>query len=357
MGSLPSSLGVTASVSPHADRWAAERRVVGRVAGIVILLGALIALAAARIVSDPSAPSSFYLVSALSLCSGVACLLIRWDKLSGRWLHAIPVLATVEVAAGVRFAGVYGDIAANYYIFVVVFVGYAFSSRQAIAAHLALVLAASSLPVLYLNPNAAETVARALVGGLVLVVVAGIVTLLREGLQQRQRELEELAVLDPLTGIGNYRLLTERLEYEIARHRRSSEFLTVMLLDLDGFKEVNDTFGHLVGDSVLCTVADALSAAVRSQDTLARQGGDEFSILAPDTSYEQAARLATRARDAVGAATSGSLTVSVGWVTYPTHAQDPSTLLALADAALRRAKRELPGDRRERPANTSASIA
>jgi diguanylate cyclase (GGDEF)-like protein len=155
--------------------------------------------------------------------------------------------------------------------------------------------------VLYLNPNAAETVARALVAALVLVVVAGIVTLLREGLQERQRELEELAVRDPLTGIGNYRLLTERLAYEIARHRRSSGLLTVMLLDLDGFKEVNDTFGHLVGDSVLRTVADALSAAVRAQDTLARQGGDEFSILAPDTSYEQAARLATRARDAVAA--------------------------------------------------------
>jgi diguanylate cyclase (GGDEF)-like protein len=127
------------------------------------------------------------------------------------------------------------------------------------------------------------------------------------------------------------------------------------LLDLDGFKQINDTFGHPVGDHVLIEVAQVASV-VRAQDTVARQGRDEFSILAPNTSYEQAARLGDRVRDAVSAAANGSLTASVGWVTYPSQAQDASTLLALADAELRRAKRELGSDRRERSAAPEASL-
>lgn len=122
----------------------------------------------------------------------------------------------------------YGGIAADYYVFVAVFAGYAFSARGAVAAHVAFASAASSLSVLYGSGNGTEAVARALINVLLLVVVAGIVTLLRDELHARQRELEELAIRDPLTGVGNYRLLSERLEYEIARHRRSGGSLTVM---------------------------------------------------------------------------------------------------------------------------------
>ncbi len=121
-----------------------------------------------------------------------------------------------------------------------------------------------------------------------------------------------------------------------------------MLLDLDGFKEINDSLGHLPGDRMLHEVAAALSSTVRAQDTLARQGGDEFSILAPETTGAHAQQLATRAREAVRAATNGALTTSTGWVTYPTDAEEPQTLLALADANLRLAKRELGADRRQR---------
>jgi diguanylate cyclase (GGDEF)-like protein len=335
---------------------AAQRRAAGRVAGVVISLGALAALAAGRLVSHPGASSSFYVVAALALCTGVACCVAPWDRLSPPWLHAIPMIATVEVAFGVRFAGAYGDIAATYFVSVAVFVSYAFSSRRAIAAHLAFTSAAATLPLFYLHSQGGQHAARARVSVLLLVVIAGIVTVLREGLEQRQRELEELALRDPLTGVGNYRLLSERLDYDVARHRRSGGSLTVLLLDLDGFKEINDTFGHLVGDRVLVEVARALSSGIRAQDTLARQGGDEFSILAPDTSNEQAARLAERVRDTLAAVANGSLTTSVGWATYPTHANDPSGLLTHADADLRRAKRELGVDQRERGASQRAGI-
>lgn len=351
MGSLPSAFGGSTANPPGLTD---QRGTVGRVAGVVISLAALTAFAAAGIVRHPSASPWFYVVAAVALCSGIACVLIPWDRISARWLHAVPVLATVEVALGVHLAGVYGDIAANYYIFVVVFVSYAFSARGAIAAHVALVSAASCLPLLETDTNGAETTARILVGLLVLVVMAGIVTFLREGLQKRQGELEELAMRDALTGVGNYRLLSERLEYEIERHRRSGESLTVMLLDLNGFKEINDTLGHLAGDRVLRAVAAAVSSTVRAQDTVARQGGDEFSILAPDTGEAHAERLATLVRNAVGLATSHSLTTSIGWVTYPTDAEDPQALLALADANVRATKRELGASRRTRAGDPHA---
>jgi diguanylate cyclase (GGDEF)-like protein len=354
MGSFPSPLALDGGGASNAAGLADQRRIAGRVAGVVISLAALTAFAAAAIVRHPSAPFSFYVVAMIALCSGVACVLIRWERISAGWLHAVPVVATVEVAFGVHLAGVYGDIATNYYIFVVVFVSYAFSSRRAIAAHLAFVSAAASVPLVNVDINGAETTARTIVGVLVLVVIAGVVTLLREGLQERQRELEELAMRDPLTGVGNYRLLSERLEYEIERHRRSGESLTVMVLDLDGFKEINDTLGHLAGDRVLREVAASLSSALRAQDTLARQGGDEFSILAPGTSDAQAKRLATRVQDAIRTATSGSLTTSIGWATYPTDAEDHQTLLSLADAKLLCAKHDLGAGRHERAADLQA---
>ncbi len=339
VGPAPSA-GAYLAPSLRADSEAAERRTVGRVAGVTSLMAALVALGTLQLLNPHGVPSSFLPVAAVSLCTSVAFFFVRWDRLSPHWLHAIPIIATVETAAGIRLAEVYDDIAANYYLFIGLFAGYAFSSRRAVAAHVAFAAAASALPLLYDTPQGSETAARTVVGVLLLVVVTAIVTVLREGLQKRQRELQELAARDPLTGVGNYRLMSERLDYELARHRRSGASLTVMLLDLDGFKEINDSLGHLTGDRVLVEVAAALARSVRAQDTVARQGGDEFSILAPDTGDEQARRLATRVQNAVADVTSGRLSTSVGWVTFPADAQDAGALLALADAELRRTKRE-----------------
>ena len=328
----------TTGISPDIGGLNAQRSATGRVAGTVISLAALAALAAGAVVRHPSAPFSFFVLSLVALGTGVACIFVPWDRMPARCLHAIPVLATVEVAIGVRLAGVYGDIAADYYIFIVLFAAYAFSSRRAIAGYVFLDAAATGLRLFYADPHPTEALAATMVRVLVLVTVAGIVTLLREQLQQRQGELTVLATHDPLTGVGNYRLLTERLEYEIVRHRRSGAHLTVMLLDLDGFKEINDSLGHLTGDRVLREVAAALSSTLRADDTLARQGGDEFSILAAETAPAQAERLAARAQQAVHAATGGGVTTSVGWVSAPTHAEGPESLLARADANLLHAK-------------------
>jgi diguanylate cyclase (GGDEF)-like protein len=168
-----------------------------------------------------------------------------------------------------------------------------------------------------------------------MVVAAVLVVRLRERVEAGQAALRDLALRDPLTGAGNYRLLYSRLTYEIARHRRSGGTFAVLLLDLDGFKEVNDRSGHLAGDRLLRDVAAALEETVRAQDTVARQGGDEFSVLAPETGEDAALVLATRIEDALGAAGVGA---SVGWALYPEDGRDLEELLERADARQRRVK-------------------
>ncbi|HEV3128463.1 MAG TPA: GGDEF domain-containing protein [Solirubrobacteraceae bacterium] len=328
-------------------REAAQRQLIGRVAGALILVSEVVAVVAARILSHRHLPWGFDVLLGIGVVSGMACLLIPWARLDARWLNAIPILVTVELALAIRLGGFYGDIAANYYVFVAVFAGYAFTSRWVVAGHVALASVASALVLVYRHQPGSETAARVAVTILMIVAVGAVVTLLREGLEKRQRELEELALRDPLTGVGNYRLLAERLEYELARHRRSGASLTVVLLDLNGFKQVNDTHGHLAGDRVLVDVAQALRTALRSQDTLARQGGDEFSILAPEMDSEQVHHLVRRVHEALVAGVDGSLTTSVGWATFPDDGADADALLNLADADLRRAKRT-PAPRREK---------
>jgi diguanylate cyclase (GGDEF)-like protein len=151
----------------------------------------------------------------------------------------------------------------------------------------------------------------------------------------RARRLHRASRQDALTGLGNRLLLAERLDYEMLRHGRHERPLTAFALDLDGFKAVNDRYGHQAGDEVLVEVASALRRVVRAQDTVVRVGGDEFCVLAPETDRYAATQLARRLRDAVAAAVVGigPLSVSVGFALFPHDARGPQQLLAHADAA------------------------
>ena len=177
----------------------------------------------------------------------------------------------------------------------------------------------------------------------VLAVPAGLVI----GLSQRRTEEREAALRllsrqDALTGLGNRRLLEQRLKYEITRHRRHERRFTVLALDLDGFKGVNDRFGHQAGDEVLREIAWALQRAVRDQDTLVRMGGDEFCVLAPESAFADAERMAERLRYAVRHAVEGldQLDVSVGYAVFPDEGTTPDALMERADAAAIDAKRQ-----------------
>ena len=191
---------------------------------------------------------------------------------------------------------------------------------------------------------------------LVLVPAASLAILLavRERLERERDALRASALSDPLTGVANRRALLERISYEIARHGRTCHSFTVLMLDLDGFKLLNDRFGHPAGDDLLREVAGALARAVRDQDTVARVGGDEFCVLAPETDEAGARRLVARVEAAVARVVAGvdALGASAGAAVFPQDGGTPEALLQAADQRLLGAKRQpgRHGPRRRRAA-------
>lgn len=153
--------------------------------------------------------------------------------------------------------------------------------------------------------------------------------------------VEELSITDGLTGLYILRYFKQRLKEELYRAERTHGKLSLMILDIDHFKRFNDSYGHPSGDLILSTIAERVLANARKIDLPARYGGDEFFILLPDTSAEEALALADRLHHAVAdeavALPSGQvvrLTVSIGIATYPTHAGSIDELIKHADEAL-----------------------
>jgi diguanylate cyclase (GGDEF)-like protein len=167
------------------------------------------------------------------------------------------------------------------------------------------------------------------------------VLLERAGVQGERDELLRAALTDPLTGLDNRRSLLHRAGYEIVRHLRDRRSFALVMVDLDGFKALNDRFGHEAGDELLCDVADGLLSGLRAQDTVARLGGDEFCILAPDTDPGGVSALAARIARAVAQASAGVEAVrgSVGIALFPQDGRSVDELLRAADQRLFAAKR------------------
>jgi len=185
----------------------------------------------------------------------------------------------------------------------------------------------------------------------VLVPAASVAVLLavRDRLETEREALRASAFSDPLTGVANRRSLLERIDYEIARHARSRRSFALLMLDLDGFKLLNDRFGHPAGDDLLRDVAAALAGVIRDQDTLARVGGDEFCILAPETGDAGAERLRGRVEAAVARVAAGldALGASVGAAVFPRDGTTAPALMEAADQRLLGVKRTTrPGRRR-----------
>jgi len=164
--------------------------------------------------------------------------------------------------------------------------------------------------------------------------------------QQRCRErLTFLAYTDPLTGLANRSLFADRLHDAMLCARRHATAFAVLALDLDGFKAVNDTYGHDLGDLALQTVAQRFRGCLRDSDTLARIGGDEFAVLLPRLSDRQAAELVAQRMIAALAApldfgaSPVEIGTSIGIATWPEHAGSVDALLTAADTAMYRAKR------------------
>lgn len=153
-------------------------------------------------------------------------------------------------------------------------------------------------------------------------------------------QVRHLAASDPLTGLSNYRRFIDILNAEMARSDRTRRPFSVLFLDLDGLKRINDTYGHVVGSRAICRVADVLRSLCRSVDTAARYGGDEFALILPETGADAAVRVVHRINDRLAAETEEpKLTASMGVAVYPLHGDSLEKLLSTADKLLYEVKR------------------
>ena len=172
-----------------------------------------------------------------------------------------------------------------------------------------------------------------------------------EGLQARlteigilQEQLRERAIRDPLTNLFNRRTLGETLDQELAKAGRKSYPVSLIMMDIDHFKSINDTYGHKAGDQALQYLADFILSCIRRSDTACRFGGDEFIIVMPETSVQSSYERAENIRQGVQSiqltdiGIPGSLAVSIGIATYPVHGATREDLLRAADEALYAAK-------------------
>jgi diguanylate cyclase (GGDEF)-like protein len=149
------------------------------------------------------------------------------------------------------------------------------------------------------------------------------------------RQVRTLAISDSLTGLANYRHLIDILQSELERSGRTNRPFSVLLMDLDGLKKINDRHGHVIGSRALCRVATILRLNSRSIDTAARYGGDEFALILPETNVAAAHQVVDRVRNCLEADEEvPQLTISIGVATFPKCGSTVQQLLEFADRAL-----------------------
>jgi diguanylate cyclase (GGDEF)-like protein len=322
-------------IDPHRRQQVA----IGRLAGWLFLVGSILAIPSDLVMGSPS-PRTVVALTLMGLVSSMFCFAVPWHRVSARWLNFLAVLATVEITISVIADGAHGMVLLPIYLLIATATAYAFRDRRVIALHVALIAAAMCVPLLVGSHHPATMVPLTLVSVFVLVMMSAVIAYLRELLEGSTAELRELAGRDPLTEVGNYRLLHERFAHELVRHDRESAPLAVLLIDLDRFKQVNERRGHAAGDDVLRRVGQTLRDAVRQSDTVARQGGDEFAILASHTDADGAAMLAARVRERLGRIqfAGDCIGATIGWAVYPADGATATELLARADEQMMTAK-------------------
>lgn len=215
---------------------------------------------------------------------------------------------------------------------------------------------------LYLDLHSEATFSHAVVPYWNALASAGLYVaaiLLLQALKRAIAEEKELARTDPLTGAANPRKFFEIAEMEMARSRRYEHPFTVVYVDVDDFKEVNDRFGHARGDDILKRVSRRISATARHSDLVARLGGDEFGILLPETPAAGGARFSVRVKDRLVdelRILGDGVTVSVGAVTFMEPPSSVEDMIATADALMYEVKRSGKNGVRHRVATGSVSL-
>jgi diguanylate cyclase (GGDEF)-like protein len=278
-----------------------------------------------------------YAVAAVGV---VAILLVNFDRLP-LWTFQLTLGAGTALISFVIYLS--GDPASAYtmfYVWIALYAFYFFTLLQA-AVQVGFV-ALSYGAVLRFREGFAVPTARWLITVGTVLVAGILIALLKSRVETLVARLSDTARTDSLTGLLNRRGFEESFQHELERGRRGSGCLSLVLLDLDHLKVVNDRFGHAIGDSALERLGAVLVTTKRQIDTAARVGGEEFALLLPESDAQGAfalcERLRTRVREAYGGE-AFPLTVSLGIASFPLDGTTAAELLSAADRALYEAKR------------------
>jgi len=264
---------------------------------------------------------------AIAAAMGYPVAAVLWSA-RGRlplWvLHALMATGTALIGVGVYFAGagVGSATVAFLYVFVALYTAHFFSWRVA-AVHIGFAIASFAVVLALIHERSAASE---------WLFVASIVVSAGVAVGRLSAEVRSLALRDSLTGLGNRRAWEEALPRQMALAARSRKPLCVALIDVDGFKGLNDRDGHLAGDRVLSESARAWAVEVRASDLLARYGGDEFALLLPDCTIDRAMEIVSRLEEACE-----GVSFSTGVARWD-GVEDADALLRRADDALYLAK-------------------
>jgi diguanylate cyclase (GGDEF)-like protein len=302
------------------------------------------AVGALTIALPPAAEHSELFVAAIATVAAVvgAVLLFIRRPVSDHLLGAVVALGTALITLATYEAGGGTGTADNQmlYVWICLFSFYFFSVPHAVG-QLALVGGAYAT-LLASSPASDEALSRWIVTMSTLAVAGLIVARLRSSVANMVGELTERAHVDSLTGALNRRGLEERAALELARARREATPVSMLAIDIDHFKSLNDGYGHSTGDDVLRFVAASVTRVTRAVDAVARLGGDEFVVILPGATVDDAAVIAGRLRDAVLGGSNGAIppvTLSIGVASAQASSTTLEGVWHAADLAMYEAKR------------------
>lgn len=324
------------------SRRISRRRNVRLMTAVMFVASGTGAFFALRALDSPAVASAAIALGIV--LSSVVIALAPSATMHERWFHVLPILTTVETGVVMWAAAPRSGAAAVTFVFVGALVAFLFESRREMLAQLGFASLVLVSPLVAGQADVGASLTIVTVLGAMWGLWATIATVWSHA-EHAAAQLDALAQRDALTGVGNRRMLDERLEYELVQHTRSGGPLALLVLDLNGFKEINDTLGHAAGDDILRDVALAVAGTVRARDTVARPGGDEFCVLAPETDADAARELANRVRAAVSEKGVGA---AIGVAVFPDDATSARALFEAADAHQRDDKPGAP--RRTEPA-------
>lgn len=344
-----------AEVTPAFAEAPDERARMGRISGVLWVAAALACAVATFL------PGAEHLGIGWVLALGVGVLLyglgsvtgvIAWQKASINAL-AIGMVVTVPIVGVAVYAtGASLSYVEPLWVCSLLYAAFFFPARWAWPLSVELILVAG-LPLLY-DPDAIDNafLSRYLTLAVAFLAATWVMVGLKRRLMAAEARQRDFANRDPLTGVGNRRVFDATLHRELAARqqprggRRDADDspLALLILDLDDFKGVNDDFGHQVGDAVLCQAAARAHSILRSTDTLARIGGDEFAVIAPGAHGEGLRRMAEAIRTAVNLhdpdSNAPAPSASIGWAVFPDDGEDFEALMRCADERMLRLKRD-----------------